>query len=412
VTEAATTPLVVTRLGAAGDGIAFAPDGRAIFVTGALPGEAVADGGAGAFSPTSPDRVTPPCAHAEACGGCVAQHMGDGLYSAWKRDIVIGAFTQHGLTPNVRDLVRVPPHSRRRATYSVTHIGGRWDVGFHERRSPKVIAVPQCPVVTPAITQALPVLAEFVAALGPAAKSAGEIRIAVADLDGGLDVAITGPVPKPNGLLAAKLAAIANRGRVARLTVGADTLLTRATPRLPTPGGAIASPPGAFFQAVAEAEAAILAAVQASLPRKPKRIADMFCGVGTLSLPLAQRASVFAVDSDAAALAALDAARRHAQGLKPIETRVRDLFREPLSPKELEPFDVVVLDPPRAGAKAQVEMLAKSKVATVVMVSCDPGTLARDCKLLADAGFKLGAVTPIDQFLWSNHVEAVVTLTR
>jgi 23S rRNA (uracil1939-C5)-methyltransferase len=144
----------------------------------------------------------------------------------------------------------------------------------------------------------------------------------------------------------------------------------------------------------------------------PKRAADLFCGVGPFTLALARRTRVLALDSDAAAVAALTAAARHARGLKPLEPKVRDLFREPLTARELEPFDAVVLDPPRAGAQAQARELARSGVETVVAVSCDPGTLARDAQILTDGGYAIASVTPIDQFVYSAHVETVAVLRK
>ena len=145
---------------------------------------------------------------------------------------------------------------------------------------------------------------------------------------------------------------------------------------------------------------------------KAKRVADLFCGLGTFTFPLARRARVLAVDSDAEAIAALTAAAKHAPGLKPIETKVRDLYRMPLAAKELDGFDAVVFDPARSGAQAQAEQLALSKVATIVAVSCNPGTLSRDVRILIDGGYALESVTPIDQFLYAAHVEAVAVLRR
>ena len=208
-----------------------------------------------------------------------------------------------------------------------------------------------------------------------------------------------------------KLANFAASNGFARLTIGTETVVTHADPRLVTSAGSIVVPPDAFFQAVAAAETAIVSAVLAGLP-KVKRVADLFSGLGTLSLPLARVARVLAVDSERPLLDALAHATRHTQGLKPVETLRRDLFREPLSPKELEGIDAAVLDPPYAGAKAQCERLASSKVKTVIMVSCHPGTLARDARTLVQGGYTLQRVTPIDQFLWSNHVETVAIFRR
>lgn len=208
-----------------------------------------------------------------------------------------------------------------------------------------------------------------------------------------------------------KVAERAAEAGAARLTIGKDVIVERAPAMLATLRGDIALPPAAFFQAVEAAEQAIVANVLEVIG-KAKRVADLFSGVGTLTLPLAAQARVVAADSEKALLAALTDAVRRAPGLKPVETKLRDLFREPLSAKELEGLDAVVLDPPRAGAKAQCELIAKSAVPVVAMVSCNPATMARDVKTLVDAGFVIDWVRPIDQFLWSDHVEAVVRLSR
>jgi 23S rRNA (uracil1939-C5)-methyltransferase len=213
----------------------------------------------------------------------------------------------------------------------------------------------------------------------------------------------------------AALARLAAQHRVARFSVGGETLVELARPRLTMGAGEVAVPPGAFVQAVQPSEAIMRERVLAALDgasAAPKRIADLFCGVGPFTLALARRASVLALDSDATAVAALLAATRHAQGLKPIDARVRDLFREPLSARELAPFDTVVLDPPRAGAQAQARELARSQVETVVAVSCDPGTLARDMQILTNGGYAVGDVTPIDQFVYAAHVETVAVLRK
>jgi 23S rRNA (uracil1939-C5)-methyltransferase len=402
-------PLPIVRLGAAGDGIAKTPSGTSIYVAGGLPGEMVLNGGSGAIEPSSPDRVVPPCPHFGVCGGCVAQHMGDALYASWKRDIVVEALAHRALTPPVDPLVRIAPRTRRRVTFALAQRSA--DIGFHQARSETVVPLSDCPVTAPRIVAALSGLAGLVARLTPE-KSRADVRIAVAELDGGLDVDISGVRPPATPTAHAEIAAAAGAIGLARLSIARDVLLVRATPRLVTRAGAIVPPPAAFFQAVAPAEAAIVAAVLAALPPKAKRVADLFCGLGTLTLPLAQRVRVFAVDDDPSALAALVEAARATQGLKPIETRRRDLFREPLSVKELDGFDAVVLDPPRAGAKAQVDVLAAAAPPAIVMVSCDPGTLARDLRRLVDAGYGITRVTPIDQFLWSAHVEVVAALER
>jgi 23S rRNA (uracil1939-C5)-methyltransferase len=230
-------------------------------------------------------------------------------------------------------------------------------------------------------------------------------------LDRGLDVAIAMEGAAPPPAARARVGEIVRTSAIARVTLGDDLLVQQGPARLTIDGAAIDVPPRAFLQASAEAEEAIARLVIAGVG-KAKRIADLFSGLGTFALRLARTGQVAAYDSDPTSIAALTAAARAAPGRKPITATRRDLMREPLSRKELEGFDAVVLDPPRAGAKAQCEALARSVVPRVVMVSCNPATLARDMAILVEAGYAPGTVTPIDQFVWSGHVEAVVTLTR
>ena len=173
----------------------------------------------------------------------------------------------------------------------------------------------------------------------------------------------------------------------------------------------VAPPPGAFLQATAEGEAALVAAVR-GLVGDAARVADLFAGCGTFALPLAERAEVLAVEGEAAMLAALDAGWRKAEGLKRIRVEARDLFRRPLQPAELDRFDAVTIDPPRAGAEAQVRELAASRVPRIAMVSCNPATFARDAEILVAGGYKLGEVRPVDQFRWSGHVELAAAFRR
>jgi 23S rRNA (uracil1939-C5)-methyltransferase len=399
----------IVRLGAQGDGIAETPDGRPRFVPFALPGERVRvidDEMVEIVAPASPDRRAPICRHFGTCGGCVAQHMSEDLYADWKRGIVVEAFRQRGLAPNIAPLLRVPPGSRRRAVLTCKRAGESITLGYHGRRSHALFDLEECPVLMPSIVAGLPGL-RAIAGLLPA----GETRFTVLATRAGLDVSVEGKFPSPNARAATAFANIAAQHGFARITIADETIVERASPVLRTSGIDVVPPPDAFVQAVAQAEDALANAVLDRIGR-PKRAADLFCGIGTFALAVARRSRVSAFDSDQAAVAALQMAVRHATGLKPVEARVRDLFREPLSPRELAPFDGVALDPPRAGAKAQCEALARSEVPGIVYVSCDPATLARDARALVDAGYRLGQVVPIDQFLFSAHVELVAAFTR
>ncbi len=403
-------PRRVARLGSDGDGIIDGPQGPE-YVPFALPGETVVRDASGMLSrigPPSPDRVDPVCRHFERCGGCVAQHMSDSVYRTWKNDLVVTAFRQRDIDATVDPLVSVPGRSRRRAVLTAHSGIGTLEIGFHARKSHDLVALQECPVLVPEIAGAIENLKALVRALP---RRAEDVRVHVAALAGGLDVAMVGGKGKLDAAERARLADRATAYGVARLTLDDDVIVTHANPTLETIAGDIVPPPGAFFQAVGEAEKVMTERIVAAAARS-KRIVDLFSGLGTFTLALARIGKVLAVDSDKTLLAALTHASRQTQGLKPIETKLRDLFREPLSVKELESFDCAIFDPPRAGAAAQAAMLAKSKIKTVIAVSCNPATLARDAKTLIDGGYLMDRVAPIDQFLYTAHVEAIVVFRR
>jgi 23S rRNA (uracil1939-C5)-methyltransferase len=401
-----TSTLVIDRIGSDGDGLARTSDGRLVIVPFTLPDERIVDGVA--VSP-SPERATPPCPHFTVCGGCVAQHMGAATYAGWKRGLIVDAMAAQRIETEVAPLIVSAPQTRRRAQFSLVRVDGVWRLAFHKRRDSAVVAIDTCPVVTPRMDAAIGKMTGLLAVLPGLSEL---VRVYMADLDGGLEVMVEGTSAVLSADQRTRLAAGVAGVNLARFVIGRETIIERAAVSLPGSAGALRPPPGAFFQAVATAEQAIVDAVMAGLPKKPKRIADLFSGIGTLTLPLARVAAVSAYDSEKPALTALEAAARHTQGLKPITARYRDLIGEPLSVKELSAFDAVVLDPPRAGAKQQCERLAASTLKRIVMVSCNPQTLARDARTLIGGGFKLERVTPIDQFLWSPHIEAVAVFSR
>jgi 23S rRNA (uracil1939-C5)-methyltransferase len=409
-----TRELVIARLGAQADGIAETADGP-VYVPFALPGErvraAVGEGGRArlleVLQPAA-DRVRAPCRHFGMCGGCALQHLDEGAIRAWKREQVRVAFAQRGMAADVEPTVAIAG-GRRRAVFAARRRGSGVVLGFHAARGHEIVGLSECPVLVPEIVAALPALLRLAEPLLP---REAEARIIVLAADNGLDVAVE---DTPAGVAAearARLARAAAEAGVLRVSVGGEPVYAAGVPVLRFGTALVEPPPGAFVQAVAEAEAAIAARVLGVLPKKAKRVADLFCGLGAFAFPLARRAEVLAVDGDGAAMAALAAAARRTQGIKRIETRVRDLFREPLGRTELAGFDAVVLDPPRAGAAAQAARLAAAKVPIVVAVSCNPATLARDARLLVDGGYRLTSVTPIDQFRYSAHVEAVAVFRR
>lgn len=399
----------VTRLGAQGDGVAETPEGP-IYLPFALPGERwrIVEGSPPERLTECGDREQPLCRHFGQCGGCVAQHMSPGLYRSWKEAALVNAFAHRGIEITPEPMRSVAAHSRRRAFFGVARRGGEVVLGFREEGRHALIDLAECPVLDPAITDALPVLRELAGmALPPEAGG----RLIVTRVEGGLDVAIENGPARLGPEASAALARRAAEAGLQRLSVFGEMVYMDRAPSLVLGGVRVEVPAGAFLQAVPEAEAAMIDLVTQAV-RKAKSVADLFSGLGTFTFPLARKARVLAVDSERRSIEALQKAVRGASGLKPITTRVRDLMREPLSRGELEAFDAAVIDPPRAGAKAQAEMLARSRVPIVVMVSCNPATAARDARILIDGGYRLESVTPIDQFLYSAHLELVAVFRR
>ena len=413
-----TQTLTIARMGHQGDGIAETPQGF-VFVPGALPGEVISaevkDGRVEAFDliEASPDRRP---IHSETyaeCGVAPLQHWADEPYLAWKREVVIQTLAREGIETEVEATVAVPQASRRRlALHARSGPGGRVLLGFKARRSWRLVELTDCPVSDPALTAALPALAKVAAPFLGHPKSAPTLHVTLTDT--GLDVDVTGVEKKSGGLTAdvtARAIAAAAEAGLARLSLDGDTLVMARQPRITFGRATVPLPPGAFLQAAPAAEAAMVSrAVEAV--RGAKKVADLFCGAGTFTFPLAEVASVIAADSSAASIAALKAGVSTAQGLKTIEAQARDLFRRPLSPYDLKGCEAIVIDPPRAGALEQTQQLPGTKASLVVGVSCNPQTFARDARVLIDGGFRLEKVTPIDQFLWSTHVELVGVFRR
>jgi len=404
--------LTITRLGHQGDGIATSGD-REIFVPFTLAGEIVSgeiiDGRLPAprVLKPSPDRVTPPCPHFKTCGGCALQHASDAYLADWKIGVVKTALAAQGLVGEIEGISTSPPQSRRRATLAARRTKKGALVGFHSRAAQTIIPIPACTLLHPDILAAIPAF-EALTKLGASRK--GEIAFSVTVSDAGLDVAVTDAKPA-DGPLLAQLGAFAGQAGFARLSWNSDII---ATPRPPVQifgEVGVVPPPGGFLQATKAGQMALTDAVKHAVG-PARRIADLFAGCGTFTLPLAKGAEVAAYESDADALAALEIAGRQAQGLKPVTTEVRDLFRRPLLPADLGHFDAVVIDPPRAGAKAQTGFLAQSSVPVIAFVSCNPATFARDARDLVAGGYHLDGVRVVDQFRWSPHVELVAKFSR
>jgi len=436
----------IDALGSGGDGIAML-DGQQVFVPFTAPGDEVDvtlqkvardDGGrgrgasrgrkpgaaaakaggvarvkVGKLHVAGPDRVAPACRHFGSCGGCAVQHLSDDFMADWKRQQVQAALGRRGVDGiAVAETFRGGPARRRRAGLTAQSDNrGAVRLGFHARGSRELVDLQECPVLEPELARLIAPLRQVLAGKLAAKESA---RIAINLTDTGADIQIEGAFdPGPDMLM--DLAAFADDFDLARLTLtggsmGQVPIATRRPPTLEWPGLHVVAPPGTFLQAdkVVEAEMQRRIAIAAT---GAKRVIDLFSGIGTLTAALPQTAEVLALDSAADAIRALrvgaDKGRRTW-----LKTAVRNLMHDPLIESELAGHDLVILDPPAAGARAQAETLARSDVPRIVYVSCAPGTFARDARMLIDGGYRLTSVTPLDQFFWSPEIELLAVFDR
>ena len=406
--------MLIESLGARGGGLAEGPAGP-VEIAGALPGERVRAHLAGARGDlvetlaASPERIAPICRWFGVCGGCAAQHMGPGLYAAWKRGLLTESLARAGLAAPVGMLVDAHGEGRRRATFHARFAadGRGLELGFMRARAHEIIGIDACPVLAPAMAGALAAARGLADCLRGAGKP---LDLAVAASLSGLDVDIRGAGP-PEAAAARKLVAAAGALDLARLSIHGQVLIERRPPELLAGAARLRPPPGGFLQAT-EAGERLLAALAVEAVAGARAVADLFCGAGAFALRLAARSAVDAFDLDRPALESLRRAARETAGLRAVAATARNLFERPLTAAELDGFDAVVFDPPRAGAQAQARELAASAVPRVVAVSCDVTSFARDMRLLVAGGYRLESVTPIDQFRFSPHVEIVGVLTR
>lgn len=411
--------LTIARLGSGGDGIADAPGGP-VYVPFTLPGETVAvarvksQGTVMSMSVVSPERVAPPCVHFGpegkngTCGGCTLQHANDTLYHDFKRNLVINALKTKGLTPEVAPLVIARPGERRRVVFTARKTEKAVLLGFNQAGSHHIVSIDHCPISSDGIVSRLSAIGKVALAI---ATSSEPFRVTVLETLSGLDLAFEGVKKVGDRERRAVTECVLSLRGIARVSSDGEILIEPLKPEIEFDGVRVSPPAGGFTQATKPAEAAMAELVLAALG-KAKRVADLFSGSGTFALRIARKAKVHAVEGEEKALKALDQAARNTQGLKPVTVERRDLYRRPLMASELKVFDAVVFDPPRAGAEDQCKELARSGVKTIVAVSCNPVSMARDLAILTAAGYRIRLVTPIDQFLWSAHVEAVAVLEK
>lgn len=386
---------LIVRIAARGDGVTAS--GR--HVPFAVPGDALLDDGALAFGP---NHQEPPCRHFPECGGCQLQHADDAAYRGYLLARVEGALAQHDLTAPIRAPYLSPPNSRRRASLKVLKAGGGVVIGFNAEKSHRIIDMRECHILRP----------ELFALVEPLRRLLGGMlqpkRIAEAQMtliDGGVDLLLKGI---PAGRLAEieALTAFAMDRELARLGIdrglGPEALYEPQPASVTLSGARVACPPGSFLQATADGEAELVSCVQEAVAGAA-RVADLFAGLGTFAL---------ATGATYAAEASRDAAAALQRAAAAMAVEHRDLYRRPLDRKDLQSFDAVILDPPRAGAAEQVAALSQSGVGQIAYVSCNPATFARDAKMLADGGYVIAWVQPVGQFRWSTHVELAAAFSR
>jgi 23S rRNA (uracil1939-C5)-methyltransferase len=412
--------LAIDHIGARGDGVAPS-DAGPVYVPYTLPGETVAvDPWPGhpdrrnllGVETASPARIAPICPHFGVCGGCALQHWDAAPYRSWKRETVVAQLRHAGIAATVGELIDAHGEGRRRAVLHArrsTH--DVLEVGFAALHAHRIVSIDRCPILVPGLAGIIGAAWAIAETLKPASKP---LDIQATATEGGIDVDVRGSGPLTPQLTLA-LARVAETHRLARITRHGELVAQRAEPKVRIGRAAVALPPGAFLQATALGEETLARLVLAHVGAAKGRstaVADLFAGVGPFALRLAERARVVAADSDEGAIDALRRAAAATGGLKPITAGRRDLFRRPFVAQELAGLDAAVFDPPRQGAEAQARELANSRVPTIVAVSCNAATFARDAKILIDGGYRIGEVTPVDQFRYSAHVEIVARFAR
>ena len=405
--------VIIKRLGAKADGIAETSSGP-VFVPKVLPGETVTierDGSHAhlvSVDVASPERETPFCPYFDDCGGCATQHMQHGFYQAWKHGTLVHTLKQARIEAPVEALVDAHGVGRRRVTLHVRFPDRAMHVGFMAPRSHRIVEIAFCPITEPALKDRAPAIARVIGEHLKGPRKPLDVQITTTQTGFDVDVRGHGPMKDADRL---RLIDLADRLDLSRLSVHGDVIVERRPPAILMGRTSVVPPPGSFLQATKLGED-VLAGLVTEACAKAKRVADLFAGAGPFSLRLAEKSEVHAVEFDKDSMTALDKAVRATPGLRRVSTEARDLFRRPLLTPELNAFDAVVLDPPRAGAEAQVTQLATSKVPLVVSVSCDAATFARDAAILMSGGYRLERVIPVDQFKHSPHLEVVGILRR
>lgn len=415
--------VTIDDLGAQGDGIAHDSQGP-VFVSGALKGEKVRikleqnknglrRGTLKAVVSASPDRQAPACPHFPECGGCRFQHMADQAYSRFKADQLATLFARNGLDSSViLPIYTTPRATRRRARLAIKRTKNGIIIGFNAARSHSIVEMKECCILMPELSACIEKMRRHLSLWLP---YGGECDAQMTALPEGLDIVLIGG-PKLDLNARQDLAALADALNVAHLTwrqsdrSGDEPIAYRSHLSVSFARLSVAFPPAAFLQATSEGENALTSFAAQSCTADDK-VLDLFCGLGTFGLSMKPASKIHFVDLDGPSVGALDKALK-AAGSPKLTVDQRNLLRDPIGSGEVSEYDLVIFDPPRGGAKAQAERIADSSAPRVIAISCDPSAFVRDAKILIEGGYELACVQPVDQFLWSDHLEIAAKFVR
>lgn len=390
----------IVRVAARGDGVTA--DGRHVALT--APGDVIRPDGS--VEP-GVHHQAPPCRHFPVCGGCQLQHLDKESYSSFVFDRIASALTAQDLSAAIRPPALSPPRTRRRATLHAERRGRQVLLGFTEGASHRIVDMAECWVLAPELFALLAPLRKLLAALMP---ERGRANVHLALTDRGPDMLVEARIAESLAITE-EIIAFAGRHGLARFAVDegmGPEVRWEPEPVTITLGGVpVPFPPASFLQATVHGEAALVAAVNEAVDGA-RATADLFAGLGTFAFALSGK--VYAAEAARDAVLALKAAAGRAG--RAVFAEHRDLFRRPLVPAELDRFDAIVLDPPRAGAREQAAQLARSRAARIAYVSCNPSSFARDAKIICEGGYRLDWVQPVGQFTWSTHVELAAAFSR
>lgn len=416
--------LAIETIGAGGDGIArldrqtfYVPQSCPGDVVLATPGDRRGNGVEAIIDEIvtpGPHRQKPPCRHFNQCGGCLLQHLDDEFVADWKRQVIIDQLDRAGVSAElIAPTLTSPERSRRRVDFIASRRKKSAMIGFHQRRSRQIFDIGDCPVLHPRLLALVKPLRAMMSRLMPKNSNADIVATLANE---GVDIVIRPEQEIPLDLERRQiLSDFANEQNLARISWqaatdrGPDMISARKAPTLDMGDIAVSIPPAGFLQATEEGEMALAALAKSHLANS-KFIVDLFCGCGSFTFALATQCKLHAVDSDPELIDALQTSAN--QAMQPVTSEVRNLFRRPLTSEELKDYDGLIFDPPRAGAKSQADEIARSQIPSVVAISCNPASFARDARKLVDGGYRLERVVPVDQFRWSAHVELIGLFSR